>query len=139
MREQVRRATSSQRIAVTLLAMFGVLAMLLAGIGLYGTMAYAVSQRRRELGLRTALGAAPSGLLGLVLSQGLRLTAIGLAFGGLVAFASTRLIAYMLYRVSPRDPRAFVAALVVMMLAALLACLAPAWRAARTDPVTALR
>jgi putative ABC transport system permease protein len=139
MREQVRRATSSQRIAVTLLAMFGVLAMLLAGIGLYGTMAYAVSQRRRELGLRTALGAAPSMLLGLVLSQGLRLTVIGLAFGGLVAFASTRLIAYMLYRVSPRDPHAFVAALVVMMVAALLACLAPAWRAARTDPVTALR
>ena len=139
MREQVRRATSSQRTAVTLLAMFGVLAMLLAGIGLYGTMAYAVSQRRRELGLRTALGAAPSMLLGLVLSQGLRLTVIGLAFGGLVAFASTRLIAYMLYRVSPRDPHAFVAALVVMMVAALLACLAPAWRAARTDPVTALR
>ncbi|MGE5728522.1 MAG: ADOP family duplicated permease [Gemmatimonas sp.] len=139
MREQVRRATSSQRIAVTLLAMFGVLAMFLAGIGLYGTMAYAVSQRRRELGLRTALGAAPSKLLGLVLSQGLRLTAIGIFLGGLVAFASTRLIAYMLYQVSPRDPDAFVAALVVMMLAALLACFAPAWRAARTDPVTALR
>jgi predicted permease len=139
LREQVRRATSGQRVAVTLLGMFGALAMLLAGIGLYGTMAYAVSQRRRELGLRTALGAAPSALLRLVLSQGLRLTAIGIFLGGLVAFASTRLIAYMLYQVSPRDPRAFVAALVVMVLAALLACLAPAWRAARTDPVTALR
>jgi ABC-type antimicrobial peptide transport system permease subunit len=139
LREQVRRATSSERIAVTLLAMFGALAMLLAGIGLYGTMAYAVSQRKRELGLRTALGAAPSMLLRLVLSQGLQLTAIGIAIGGVAAFASTRLIAYMLYQVSPRDPRAFVAALVVMVLAALLACLAPAWRAARTDPVTALR
>jgi len=126
MREQVRRATSSQRIAVTLLAMFGVLAMLLAGIGLYGTMAYAVSQRRRELGLRTALGAAPSALLGLVISQGLRLTALGILLGGLVAFAATRLIAYMLYQVSPRDPHAFVAALMVMMIAGLLACLAPA-------------
>jgi macrolide transport system ATP-binding/permease protein len=139
LREQVRRATSGQRVAVTLLGMFGALAMLLAGIGLYGTMAYTVSQRKRELGLRTALGAAPSVLLRLVLSQGLRLTAIGIFLGGLVAFASTRLIAYMLYQVSPRDPRAFVAALVVMVLAALLACLAPAWRAARTDPVTALR
>jgi len=139
MREQVRRATSSQRVAVTLLAMFGALAMLLAGIGLYGTMAYAVSQRKRELGLRTALGADPSVLLRLVLSQGLRLTAIGISLGGLVAVASTRLIAYMLYQVSPRDPRAFVAALVVMILAALTACLLPALRAARTDPVTALR
>ena len=139
LREQVRRATSSQRIAVTLLAMFGALAMLLAGIGLYGTMAYAVSQRRRELGLRMALGAAPTVLLRLVLSQGLRLTAVGIALGGVAALASTRLIEYMLYQVSPRDPHAFVAALVVMVLAALLACLAPAWRAARTDPVTALR
>jgi macrolide transport system ATP-binding/permease protein len=139
LREQVRRATSSQRIAVTLLAMFGALAMLLAAIGLYGTMAYAVSQRRRELGLRTALGAAPSVLLRLVLSQGLRLTALGIALGGVAAFVSTRLIASMLYQVSPRDPHAFVAALVVMVLAALLACLAPAWRAARTDPVAALR
>jgi macrolide transport system ATP-binding/permease protein len=139
LREQVRRATSSQRIAVTLLAMFGALAMLLAGIGLYGTMAYAVSQRRRELGLRTALGAAPTVLLRLVLSQGLRLTAIGVVLGGVAAFASTRMIAYMLYQVSPRDPHAFVAALVIMVLAALLACLAPAWRAARTNPVAALR
>jgi macrolide transport system ATP-binding/permease protein len=139
LREQVRRATSAQRIAVTLLGMFGALAMLLAGIGLYGTMAYTVSQRTRELGLRTALGAAPSVLLRLIISQGLRLTAIGIFVGGLVAFASTRLIAYMLYQVSPRDPHAFIAALVIMALAALLACLAPAWRAARTDPVTALR
>ena len=139
LREQVRRATSAQRVAVTLLGMFGALAMLLAGVGLYGTMAYAVSQRTRELGLRTALGAAPSVLLRLVISQGLRLTAIGIFVGGLVAFALTRLIAYMLYQVSPRDPHAFIAALVIMALAALLACLAPAWRAARTDPVTALR
>ncbi|HEY2896807.1 MAG TPA: ABC transporter permease [Gemmatimonadaceae bacterium] len=139
LREQVRRATSAQRIAVTLLGMFGALAMLLAGIGLYGTMAYAVSQRTRELGLRTALGAAPSVLLRLIISQGLRLTAMGIIVGGVAAFASTRLIAYMLYRVSPRDPRAFISALVVMVLAALLACVAPAWRAARTDPVTALR
>jgi predicted permease len=139
MREQVRRATSEQRVAVTLLGMFGALAILLAGIGLYGTMAYAVSQRRRELGLRTALGAAPSALLRLVLSHGLRLTALGISLGLLVALASTRLIAYMLYEVSPRDPRAFVTALVVMVLAALVACLPPAWRAARTDPVTALR
>jgi len=139
MREQVERATSAQRVAVALLGLFGVLAVLLASVGLYGMMAYAVSQRRRELGLRTALGAAPSTLLRLVLSDALGLTALGILLGGVVAVASTRLLAYMLYNVSPRDPRAFVAALVVMILSALGACLLPAWRAARTDPITALR
>ena len=139
MREQVARATSAQRVAVVLLGLFGALAVLLASIGLYGMMAYAVSQRSRELGLRTALGAAPSALLRLVLSDGLALTAVGIFLGGAVAVAATRLLAYMLYKVSPRDPVAFVAALVVMILAALVACLMPAWRASRTDPVKALR
>jgi macrolide transport system ATP-binding/permease protein len=139
MREQVERAMSAQRVAVTLLGLFGALAVLLASVGLYGMMAYAVSQRRRELGLRTALGAAPFALLRLVLTDALGLTAVGIVLGGIVAVASTRLLAYMLYNVSPRDPRAFVAALVVMILASLASCLLPAWRAARTDPVTALR
>ncbi|HLB09476.1 MAG TPA: FtsX-like permease family protein, partial [Gemmatimonadaceae bacterium] len=139
MRDQVARATSAQRVAVTLLGLFGALAVLLASVGLYGMMAYAVSQRRRELGLRTALGAAPFALLRLVLSDGLALTAVGILLGGAVAVASTRLLAYMLYKVSPRDPAAFVAALLVMILATLAACLMPAWRASRTDPVKALR
>jgi macrolide transport system ATP-binding/permease protein len=138
MREQIGRATSAQRVAVTLLGLFGALAVLLASIGLYGMMAYAVSQRRRELGLRTALGAAPSALLRLVLSDGLALTAVGILIGGAVAVASTRLLAYMLYGVSPRDPAAFAAALVIMILAALAACMLPAWRAARIDPARAL-
>ena len=139
LREQLDRSTSSQRVAVTLLTLFGVLAVLLAGIGLYGVMAYAVSQSRRELGLRMALGAAPMQVLRLVMTNGLSLTMIGIAVGAAAALGSTRLLGYMLYKVSPRDPVAFVTALAVMILAAAAACLLPAWRAARTDPVGALR
>jgi len=139
LREQLDRSTSPQRVAVTLLTLFGMLAVLLAGIGLYGVMAYAVSQSRRELGLRMALGAAPMQVLRLVMTSGLAMTMIGIAVGAAAALGSTRLLGYMLYRVSPRDPIAFGAALVVMIFAAILACMLPAWRAARTDPVGALR
>jgi macrolide transport system ATP-binding/permease protein len=139
LREQVDRSTASQRVAVTLLTLFGVLAVLLAGIGLYGVMAYAVSQSRRELGLRLALGAAPMQLLRLVMTNGLSLTMTGVVVGAAAALGSTRLLGYMLYGVNPRDPIAFASALVVMIFAAVAACLLPAWRAARTDPVGALR
>jgi macrolide transport system ATP-binding/permease protein len=139
MREQVERSTAAQRIAVTLLGVFGVLALLLAAVGLYGVMSHAVSQGSRELGLRMALGADAPNLLRLILSRGFRLTAGGLALGAAAALASTRLLGYLLYEVSPRDPLAFATAFGVMAMAALAACLLPAWRAARTDPVRALR
>lgn len=100
MREQVDRSTSNQRIAVTLLTVFGSLALLLAAIGLYGVMSYAVSQSTLELGLRMALGARASDLLRLVLSHGLRLTATGLILGLAAALALTRLLGYILYNVS---------------------------------------
>jgi macrolide transport system ATP-binding/permease protein len=139
MREQVDRTTASQRIAVTILVVFGGLALVLAAIGLYGVMAATVSQGARELALRIALGAGASDLLRLVMSKGLALTAAGVVLGAAAALELTRLMGYLLYNVSPRDPLAFVSAVVIIMLASLAACLGPAWRAARTDPIRALR
>jgi ABC-type antimicrobial peptide transport system permease subunit len=111
----------------------------LSAIGLYGVMSYAVSQSRRELGLRMALGADRSNLLRLVMSHGLALTAGGVGVGALAALALTRQIGDLLFKVSPHDPLAFGSAFVVMALVAMAACLVPAWRATRTDPVRALR
>ena len=139
MQEQVDRTTAVQRVAVKMLGLFGGLALLLAAIGLYGVMSYAVSQSTRELGLRMALGAGASDLLRLVMSHGLALTAGGVVVGGAAALGLTRLIGDLLYKVSPRDPLAFGTALVAMTIAAAAACLLPAWRATRTDPVRALR
>jgi predicted permease len=139
MQEQVDRTTAVQRVAVTMLGVFGGLALLLAAIGLYGVMSYTVSQNTRELGLRMALGASTSNLLGLVLSQGLALTAGGVVLGAAAALSLTRLMGNLLYNVSPRDPLAFGSALVVMAIATLAACFLPACRAARTDPIRALR
>ncbi|HXM76811.1 MAG TPA: ABC transporter permease, partial [Thermoanaerobaculia bacterium] len=139
MREQVDRSTASQRVAVTLLGAFGGLALLLAAIGLYGVMSHAVSQSTRELGLRMALGATASDLVRLVLSHGFTLTGGGIVLGAATALGLTRLLGYLLYEVSPRDPLAFGSAFLVMAIAALAACLVPAWRATRTDPVRALK
>jgi macrolide transport system ATP-binding/permease protein len=139
MREQVDRTTASQRIAVTILGVFGGLALVLAAIGLYGVMASTVSQSTRELALRMALGATTSDLLRLVMSKGLALTAGGVVLGAAAAFELTRLMGYLLYKVSPHDPLAFGSAFVVITIAALAACFVPAWRAARTDPLHALR
>ncbi|HWY49703.1 MAG TPA: ABC transporter permease [Bryobacteraceae bacterium] len=139
MQEQVDRTTATQRIAVSMLGVFGGLALLLAAIGLYGVMSYTVSQSTRELGLRMALGASVPNLLRLVMSQGLVLTGFGVVFGGVTALAMAKLIANLLYKVSPRDPAAFESALLVMTIASVAACFLPAWRATRTDPVRALR
>jgi ABC-type antimicrobial peptide transport system permease subunit len=139
MQEQVDRTTAVQRVAVTMLGVFGGLALVLAAIGLYGVMSYVVSQSSRELGLRMALGAGASDLLRLVMSHGLVLTAGGVLLGAAVALGLTRLLGYLLYKVSPRDPLAFGSAFVVMTIVSLAACFLPAWRATRTDPVRALR
>src|SRR6266849_5578956 len=139
LQEQLERSTSPQQVAVTLVGTLGRLALLLATIGLYGVMSYAVSQSTRELGLRMALGAGASNLLRLVMSRGLTLTAGGVLVGAGAALASTRLLGNLLYKVSPRDPLAFGSALVVMTIVSLAACFLPARRAARTDPARALR
>jgi putative ABC transport system permease protein len=139
MQEEVDRSTAVQRIAVNMLGVFGALALLLAGIGLYGVMSYAVSQSTRELGLRMALGARGSDLLRLIMSQGLLLTMIGVLAGGLAALALSRLLGYLLYRVSPRDPMTFAVAMLVMVVSSAGACFLPAWRATRINPIRALR
>jgi predicted permease len=139
MRQTVERATSAQKIAVKLLEIFGGLAVLLAAIGLFGVLSYAVSQRTRELGVRMALGARRWDLMRLVVSEGLILTAAGMLAGALVALASTRLLGNLLYRVSPRDPSVFTWAAVTMLATALAACAWPAVRAMRLNPWKALR
>jgi putative ABC transport system permease protein len=139
MREQIDRSTSSQQIAVMLPGVFGGLALLLAAIGLYGVMSYAVSQSTRELGLRMAVGARPIDLFRLVMSRGLVLTAGGIFLGAAAALGLTRLIGDLLYKVNPRDPWAFGSAFLVMTIVSFAACFLPAWRATRIDPVRALR
>jgi len=139
LQEQVNRGASPQLVAVTLVSTLGGLALLLAAVGLYGVMSYAVAQSTRELGLRMALGADAANLLRLVISRGLRLTAAGLLFGAVAALALTRLLGQLLYNVSPYDPIVFSLALAAMTTTAMFACLFPAWRASRTDPVRVLR
>jgi len=139
MREQMNRSTAAQRILVTLLIVFSSLALLLAAMGLYGMISYMVSQSARELGLRMALGASPARLLALVMSSGLRLTLAGVVLGVAIALGTTRLLGTLLYDVSPRDPYILAGVVIVMSAAATLACLVPAWRATRLDPMRALR
>jgi macrolide transport system ATP-binding/permease protein len=137
--EQVDRKGYTKRLAATLVAIFGGMALFLAAIGLYAVMSYSVSQSRRELGLRMALGANVKDLLRLVISRGMRLTMAGIIIGAIAALSLTRLMGELLYQVSPRDPLAFGSALIVMIAVSLIACFLPARRAARIDPVTALR
>jgi predicted permease len=139
MREQVDRMSWNQRAAAILLATFGGMALLLAAIGLYGVMSYAVSQSTRELALRMALGAESRDLLKMVVSHGVLLSLAGVLVGGGAALGLTRLLGDLLYKVSPRDPLAFGLAFCVMAAASVAASLVPAWRASRTDPVRALR
>ena len=122
-----------------LLGSLGLLAFILASMGVYGVMAYSVSQRTRELGIRMALGAQTSQVIKLVLRQGMFLAVIGLAFGLFAAFGSTRLAGSFLYGVNPSDPLVFAGVTSVLACAALAACYLPARRAARVDPVQALR
>jgi predicted permease len=137
--EQVDRKGYTQRLVAMLIAIFGAMALFLATIGLYAVMSYSVSQSAPELGLRLALGADARDLLRLVISRGLQLTFAGIFFGGITALILTRLLSNLLYKVSPRDPLAFGSALVVITITSLGACLFPAWRATRIDPVQALR
>jgi ABC-type antimicrobial peptide transport system permease subunit len=115
------------------------LVLLLAAIGLYGVMSYAVSQSTRELWLRMAVGARPLDLFRLVMLRGLVMTAGGIVLGAVAALGLTRLIGDLLYKVNPRDPFAFGSAFLVMAIVSLAACFLPAWRATRIDPIRALR
>jgi putative ABC transport system permease protein len=118
---------------------FALLALTLGAVGVYGVMAHLVSQRTREIGIRIALGAVPREILGLVLSQGVRLALLGIGIGLLGAVATTRLLTRLLFEVPPTDTATFVGTAGVLALVAIVASLVPAVRAVRTDPVDALR
>ena len=122
-----------------LLALFAVVALCLAAVGVYGVMAYAVSQRTHEIGIRVALGARRSDVFGLVLRQGLVLTVCGVALGLAGEVALTRGLSALLFDVSPRDPLTYTGLAALLCLVAIVACCVPARRAMRLDPMTALR
>ena len=127
------------RFNTLLLGLFAGLATLLAAVGIFGVMSYAVTLRTREIGLRMALGARPGEVLRLILKQGLLLTAIGIAIGLAGAFAMTRVLSGLLYGVGSTDPSTFAVIVLLLTLVSLLACYLPARRATRVDPLTALR
>ena len=132
-------ALLAQRTGGVLLGVFGLLALLLAALGVYGVLAYSVSERRREIGIRLALGAPAGAVVKLVIGQGLRLVLIGVAAGLAVALAVTRWLESLLFGVSAVDPLTFTLIALLLTFVALLACWVPARRAAKTDPMIALR
>jgi putative ABC transport system permease protein len=137
--EQLARASSRTRFAALLLGVFAALALLLAALGVYGVVAQSVADRRRELGLRMALGAEARRIARMVVQQGVSLVALGVALGAAAAWAAARALEGLLYGVSPRDPWTYAAVPLVVLAAAGVACWLPAWRAARLDPATVLR
>ena len=135
----VAENTASRRLSVLLLSLFAGLALLLAAIGIYGVMSYGVTQRRREIGIRIALGAEMSDVIRLVVRQGALLAILGLGTGILGALAATRLIARLLFGVRPHDPLTFLAVACLLSIVAVVASYIPARRAAKIDPIIALR
>jgi putative ABC transport system permease protein len=139
MDEIISTSVAQPRLEAILLGAFGGLALLLASVGIYGVLAYSVSQRTSEIGIRMALGASRASVLRMVLGQGLRMTAMGLAIGLVLALALTRVMSGILFGISPTDPATFLAILFLLAAIAVFACYLPARRATRVDPMVALR
>jgi putative ABC transport system permease protein len=139
MREVFARTTASRRYSMTVLVAFACAALLLSVVGLYGVMSYTVSQSTREIGLRVALGAQRSDIYRLVVGQGLVLAAAGVCIGIVASLALTRLMAGLLYGVAPTDPATYAGVAALLVVVAALACFVPARRAAKVDPMIALR
>jgi putative ABC transport system permease protein len=127
------------RFNTLLLTIFAIVALLLAGVGIYGVMAYSVAQRTREIGVRMALGARASDAVWLIVRGGMALALVGVAIGVAASYGLTRLMKTLLFEVSATDPLIFAGIPLLLALVALLACLIPARRASKVDPMIALR
>lgn len=139
MESYIAESIARYRFGTLVLEAFASLALILAMVGIYSVIAYSVTQRTPEIGIRLALGARPQAILGMVVAQGLLLACVGITVGLGAAFGLTRLMRSLLYSVSPTDPKIFVLITVLLGFAGLLACYIPARRATRVDPMTALR
>lgn len=137
--EVLSDSVAPARWSTTLLGVFAGVALVMAALGVFGVLSFMVTRRTRELGIRMALGAAPSSVRRMVLVQGLRLVALGLALGMAASLALTRLMKSLLYAVAPTDPATYVGVMALLLGIALLAAYLPARRATRVDPLIALR
>src|SRR6185312_9562165 len=139
MNEVIDGALASRRFSAELVAVFALVALLLASVGIYGLLAYTVSQRAHEIGVRMALGAMPSTIGKMIISRGVALTGMGVAIGLFLSGIMAPLISSLLYGVRPIDAEVFLAVPLILMVVALLASYIPARRAARVNPIVALR
>jgi putative ABC transport system permease protein len=139
MEQVMAQSISRQRFNMTLIAIFSVIGLILATVGIYGVMSYSVTQRTHEIGIRMALGAQRRDVLKMILGQGMGLTLIGIAIGLIGALVLTRLMSSLLFEVSAFDPLTFFAVSALLTFIALLACFIPARRAMKVDPMVALR
>jgi putative ABC transport system permease protein len=139
MSDLVAASEAQRSFALTIFAAFGLAALLLAGVGVYGVIEGSVTERTREIGVRSALGATPTRLAALVVGQGLGLTAIGIVLGVLAAAGATQAIASLLFGIAPFDPVTYAGVMALLLGVAFAACYAPAARAARVDPAITLR
>ncbi len=139
MSAQVDASLSRERLLASLSGFFGGLALLLATVGLYGTLSYSVARRRNEIGIRIALGAGQQRVMRLVLGEVTRMVVLGVALGAAAALMSTRWVTSFLYGLSPSDPVTVAGSAVMLAIVGLAAGAMPAWRAARVDPISALR
>ena len=139
MSDVVAAGTASRRFAIRLVGGFAALALVLAAVGIYGVLAYLVGQRTHEIGIRMALGARRNEVVRMVIGRAIALAARGVALGGLAALIVGQIVAGMLFRVRPYDPITFIVVAVLLTLTAVIAAATPALRAARVDPITALR
>lgn len=137
--ELMAATDAGNRILMKLMAFFGVLAMLLGAIGIYGLMSHLVSQRTHEIGVRIALGARPAEVMRMVIGNGLKLALIGIVAGMAAAFAATRSMTSLLYGIAPNDTATFTGVAILFAVVAVAACYLPARRAMKVDPMVALR
>jgi ABC-type antimicrobial peptide transport system permease subunit len=139
MMSRIDPRTRSWRLGATVFSIFGLLALVVAAIGLYSVLAFDVAQRTREIGVRSALGASTRALVRMIVAQSLRLTSIGVTLGIVVALALVGRVESLLFEIPPRDPVTFVVVIITLHMVAALASSLPAWKASRVDPNIALR